>query len=304
MPRVLGDRPSRPERLGDRGPPPRRHHPVGRPGLGVRAGRALHRPGGLRAGRPGARDLLRPSADGPGTRRRGRGDRAARVRRNHAPGARTRRAAAGSRAAGAGVDEPRRRCNGCAARFPGHLAHGADRGGLHGGSRASPVLGAVPPRGRAHAEGHRGDEAVPLRGLRSASRVDAGERDRAERCGDQVTGRRRRGPVRALGRGGLGRGGPAGPQGGRRPAHVRVRRHGPAPRGRARAGRGDLRPPLPCAARAREGRGPVPREARRRHRPRGQAQAHRRASSSASSRRWRTSTRGRGSWSRARSTPT
>ena len=44
---------------------------------------------------------------------------------------------------------------------PGHVPHRRDPDRLDGGSRTLPVRGAVPPRGRAHAEGDRRDEAVP-----------------------------------------------------------------------------------------------------------------------------------------------
>ena len=146
-----------------------------------------------------------------------------------------------------------------------------------GGSRARAVLGAVPPRGVAHAARAGRDEAVPLRRVRSAARLDADEHRRragrggsASRSGDAevlcALSRRRR----------LRRRGAARAPGGRRPADLRLRRPRAQPRGGARAGRGDLRAALPRAARAREGRGPVPGEARRGDRPRGQAQGDRR----------------------------
>ena len=82
--------------------------------------------------------------------------------------------------------------------------------------------------------------------------------------------------LRALGRRRLGGRGAARAQGGRRPAHVRVRRPRPAAQGRGRAGGRDVRRPVPRAARARAGAGAVRLQARGRHRPGAQADDHRR----------------------------
>ena len=86
------------------------------------------------------------------------------------------------------------------------------------------------------------------------------------------------GDLRAVGRRRLGGRGRARAQGGRRPAHVRVRRHRAAARA-ARPSRWRRRSARQFAHRAgpREGGRPVPRRARRRHRSRAQAQDHRRA---------------------------
>ena len=65
-------------------------------------------------------------------------------------------------------------------------------------------------------------------------------------------------------------------QGGRRPAHLRLRRPRPAAPGRGRAGRRDVRRRLPRAARPRAGAGALPRAPRRRHRARAEAEDHRR----------------------------
>ena len=159
---------------------------------------------------------------------------------------------------------------------PRDLPDRRDPDRVDGGPRAVPVRGAVPPRGRAHAQGDGRDEAVPLRRVRPPAGLDTGERDRARGRRDPRAGRAGRGALRALRRRRLGRGGAPRPQGGRRAADVRVRRHRAAARGRARAGRGDVRPALPGAARAREGGGSVPRPARGRDRPRGQAAPDRR----------------------------
>ena len=70
---------------------PGRAHPLGRPGLGLRRGRAPGRPRDLRARRARARHLLRDAADGARARRPRRADRRRRVRQG---GACTRRGGA------------------------------------------------------------------------------------------------------------------------------------------------------------------------------------------------------------------
>ena len=79
------------------------------------------------------------------------------------------------------------------------------------------------------------------------------------------------------GRGRLGGGRRPGPQGDRRPADLRLRRHRADAGPRERAGRRDLPPPVPHRPGAREGGRPVLRGPGRGHRSRGQAQDHRRA---------------------------
>ena len=64
-------------------------------------------------------------------------------------------------------------------------------------------------------------------------------------------------------------------QGGRRPAHLRVRRPRPDAQERGRPGRRRLPRPLPGPARRGRRRGALPRAARGRHRARGEAQDHR-----------------------------
>ena len=96
-------------------------------------------------------------------------------------------------------------------------------------------------------------------------------------AGGPGPGRVLAGAVRPVGRRRLGGGRRPGPQGHRRPAHLRLRRHRPDAGQRERAGGGDLPPPVPRRPGPREGGRPVLRGAGRGHRPRGQAQDHRRA---------------------------
>ena len=134
----------------------------------------------------------------------------------------------------------------------------------------------VPPRGRPHA-GRAGDpEELPLRGRRSAAELDSGRRDRGAGRADPGAGRLGARHLRPLRRRRLGRRGAARLQGGRRPAHLRVRRPRADARERGGAGRRDLRRPLPRAARPRARRGAVPDPARGRHRPGDEAQDRRR----------------------------
>ena len=93
--------------------------------------------------------------------------------------------------------------------------------------------------------------------------VDARRRDRGAGRADPRPGRLGARHLRALGRRRLGRRGAARPQGGRRPADLRVRRPRAHARERGGAGRRDVRRPLPCAARPRAGRGAVPRRGSR-----------------------------------------
>ena len=110
------------------------------------------------------------------------------------------------------------------------------------------VRGPVPPRGLAHPARAGRDEAVPLRRLRSAARLDAHQHHR--RRGRRGSARRsatREVLCALVGRSGFRGGRAAGAPGGGRPAHVRVRRSRAEPRGRARPGGGDVRAPLPGA---------------------------------------------------------
>ena len=98
--------------------------------------------------------------------------------------------------------------------------------------------------------------------------------EQVERIRAQVGSRA--GDLRPLRRRRLGGRGAARPQGRRRPAHLRLRRPRPPALERGRAGRRDVRRPLPGAARPRRGAGPVPRAARGHQRPRGEAAPDRR----------------------------
>ena len=93
--------------------------------------------------------------------------------------------------------------------------------------------------------------------------VDARGRHRGAGRADPRGDRLRARPVRALGRRRLGGRGAPRAQGGRRPAHVRLRRPRPAARERGRAGRRDVLRPLPRAARPRAGAAALPRPAGR-----------------------------------------
>ncbi len=118
-------------------------------------------------GPAGAGHLLRPAADVRPARRRGRGERAARVRprldRRHRPvRAAGRRLGAGR--ARAGVDEPWRPRHRAAARLHagGHQRGCALRGDRR--RRAALLRRAVPPRGGAHAARRRPDRQLPAPG--------------------------------------------------------------------------------------------------------------------------------------------
>ena len=146
-------------------------------------------------------------------------------------------------------------------------------------------------------------DPLPARHRRLRAAVVAAVGDR--RTGGEDPGPGRRGPrdLRPLRRRRLLGRGAARPPGGRRPAHLRLRRPRADADERGRAGGRGLRA-VRHPAGPRRSRGALPRQARRGRRPRDQAQDHRRASSSASSRRRRRSSRTPATWSRARSTPT
>ena len=97
--------------------------------------------------------------------------------------------------------------------------------------------------------------------------------EQVERIRAQVGSRAR--ALRAVRRRRLGGRGAARAQGGRRPAHVRLRRPRPAAQGRGGAGRRDVRRALPRPARPRAGAGALPRAARRRRGAGAEAQDHR-----------------------------
>ena len=215
MPCVLGDRAARSPGVRARRAQAGGHRALGWPGVGVRGGGADAGSGGVRARGPGLRDLLRPPAHGADPRGRGRGDGAARVRTHAAPRDRAGVAAGGPGGRRAGVDEPRRRRDAGPRGVPRDLPNRRDPHRVDGGPRAVPVRGAVPPGGRAHAQGGGRDEAVPLRRVRPPAGLDAGERDRTRGRDHPRPGRAGRGALRALRRRRLGGGGPPRAQGGR-----------------------------------------------------------------------------------------
>ena len=267
--------PAHPHRGRDQAAQPGRDHPLGRARVGLCRGRAARRRGALRPRRPDARHLLRRPADGARARRRGRAHRRLGVRED---GARGRRRGALRRAAAAadGVDEP-----------PGHGHRPAQRRHRHGqvrldsrrgvrGSGAAALRRPVPPRGRAHALRAGRAEELPLRHRRRASGLDAGGRDRGAGRANPRAGGLGAGDLRALRRRRLRRGGAARLQGRGRPAHLRLRRPRLHALERGRAGRRDVRRPLPGSARARSGAGTLPRPPRRRRRAGGEAAPDRR----------------------------
>ena len=110
--------------------------------------------------------------------------------------------------------------------------------------------------------------------------------------------------LRPLGRSRLLGRGAARPQGGRRPAHLRLRRPRPDAEERERAGRRGLPSHFQHPARPRRRGGSLPREAGRRGRPRDEAQDHRRGVHPRLRGGGRRSSRTPASWCRERSTPT
>ena len=166
--RVLGNRPMRHHRRRGARACARGHHPVGRPGQRVRRGRAVHRPGHLRAGHPRAGLLLRPADYGRHAGRHRGPHREGRVRGRAFDAARRGSVFAVRRDArrADGVDEPPRRRVRGSRRVRGN---GLDRRvprGLDGMRRAPSVRDAVPPRGAPHAARRPAAEELPVRHLR------------------------------------------------------------------------------------------------------------------------------------------
>ena len=116
---------------------------------------------------------------------------------------------------------------------------------------------------------------LPLRRRRGRPGLDPRSRDRGAGRAHPGAGGLRARDLRPLGWRRLGRRGPSRPQGGGRPAHVRVRRPRPPARERGRAGRRDVRQPLPRAARPRRRPRAVPHPPRRRDGARGEARDRR-----------------------------
>ena len=162
----------------------------------------------------------------------------------------------------------------------------------------------VPPRGRAHAARPGPAEELPLRHCRRAARVDAGCRDRGAGRADPRPGREQPRHLRALGRRRLRGRRAARLQGGRRPAHLRLRRPRLHALERGRAGGRDVRRPLQRPARPRPGARSGSWRGSRASTSRRRSAAGSARSSSASSRRRRGSSATSGSSSRGRSTPT
>ncbi len=109
------------------------------------------------------------------------------------------------------------------------------------GPGATAVRRPVPSGGRAHAARSGDPEELPVRGRRRASDLDAGGRHRGAGRAHPRGGRLRARALRALGRRRLRGRRAARAQGGRRPAHLRLRRPRASARERGRAGRRDVR---------------------------------------------------------------
>ncbi len=286
-----------------------RDHPLGRPGVGLRDGRAAARPGPARAGRPGDGHLLRHAAARARARRARRAGRGRRVRplrtARRASRACCWRACRASRPAGCPT------ATRCTSR-----------------RRASPRS---PPRPARRWRPSRTASAA-IYGIQFHPEVvhtPYGQqiltRFLTEVCGCEPTwsaasiveeqvaadpraGRRRQRHLRPLGRRRLlGRGAARAPRR-RRPADLRVRRPRPDAQGRGRAGRQDLPRHVQGPARRRRRRAPLPGQAQGRDRARGQAQGDRRRVHPRLRGGGRRSSPdggdGAASWSRARSTPT
>ena len=112
----------------------------------------------------------------------------------------------------------------------------ADR--RHAAPRQADPLRAVPPRGRAHAARRRDHLELPLPDLSRDAELDAGRvrRGARSRRSAQLVGDRARHLRTVRRRRLVGRRGARAPRD-RRPAHLRLRRHGTAAPARARAGR-------------------------------------------------------------------
>ena len=250
--------------------------PVGRPGVGVRGGRAAAAARAARARRSGARHLLRHAAARARAGRPRRGRRGRGVRALGAGGGGARPVAGGHAAGAELLDVAPRHGVRAAARV--HRARVLD--GLAGGGvrvdRARDLRDPVPSRGGPHAVRPAGADELPRGRVRVRADVEPELGDRGADRGDPRSGRRRPGDLRALGRGRLERGGAARPPRDRRPADVRVRRPRADAQERGRSGGLGVPRSLPGAA----GRGrrvrPVPRAPAGRDRPRAEAQADRR----------------------------
>ena len=169
---------------------------------------------------------------------------------------------------------------------------------------ARPLRHPVPPGGRPHALRQPGAALVPRGHLRLRHELVGGVGRRGAGRAHPRAGRRREGDLRAVRRGRLVGGGAAGAQGGRRPAHLRVRRPRDDAQERERAGRRRVPRPLQGAARGRRRRGALPRRGSPASPSRSRSARSSATSSSACSRRRPRSSATRSTWCRARSTPT
>ena len=195
----------------------------GGPALGLRGRRAAGRPGAVRPRRARARHLLRHAADGPGPRRRGRTDRRVGVR-PHRARRRARRALRRAARAPDRLDEPSRPGHRppAGARVVGASPVDADRRLRGSGPRR--LRRPVPPRGRATPRTATTCSRTSSTGSAGAPAWTPDRGDRGAGRADPRPGRRRARALRALRRRRLRGRGAARPQGGRRSAHVRLRR--------------------------------------------------------------------------------
>ena len=169
-----------------------RADPLRRPGLGLRRERAPDRHQAVRAGRAGARHLLRHAPDGAGSRRQGRanGDRGVRQDRDADRRGHSLQRRAGRRADR--LDEPPRLGHRRSARRPRGRQLRDDAARRLRGSRARPLRRPVPPRGRAHDERPEDARALPASGGRDRAHLDAGGGDRRAGGPHPRPGRRQR----------------------------------------------------------------------------------------------------------------
>ena len=168
--RLLGAAPARHAVRRARAARRARDHPVGRPQLGLRPGRAAARSGHLVGPHPGPRDLLRRPADGPRARWRRHPVRPSRVRPGQRQHHRGRPAVRRHRARAAGLDEPRRLDLAPARGLPRHRPDRFDAVRRPGRRVAQPVRHPVPSRGRPHAA--RPGRPAQLRGRHRRDRAD------------------------------------------------------------------------------------------------------------------------------------
>ena len=281
-----------------------RHHPLGRAAKRQRAGGAGLGPRHPRTRGTGVGHLLRIAVARPTCRRHGDQDRPGgirchgRQRRGPEPALRrpARRAAL--------LDEPRRRGAGSTGRLHRDGPQSDPSRGRHGGSRASPLWGAVPPGGASHQARPRGAEELPLRRVRYRPHVDPGVDHRGSRGAHPEPGGRRESGVRSVRRSRFGGRRVAHVQGGRRSSHLHLRGPRSDAQGRGRGGGERVQPPLSRSPGTRPLSRAFPLAAGRYLRSGAQAQDHRRGV--------HPGLRGRGgkswatpaSWCRARCTPT